>query len=118
MRNVKAQGSYTIPQGKDGAGNDVEFEYEFPVAENMAEAESICKDKKNTALAILNQVFKEDEGNNGREEAKRVNGHSSARVLSAEEKEENKAKRKVERDALSLLKAGNIDEAVRLLKSR
>lgn len=105
MRTVKGEGQYT----RKSTGEDVSYAYEFPVYESLEEA--IEKLSSAKALAMLNQTSKEDCANNARENAKRANGDSTARILTPEEKEANKAKAKADRELLKALKAKGLSLA-------
>ena len=101
MRTVKGQGSYT----RKADGSDVSYDFEYRVLESIediAEAE---------VLALANRMLKVDGNNTSREKAKSVNGDSTARIMSAEEKEANKVKAKADRELLKALKAKGISIA-------
>ncbi len=95
MRTVKGEGSYT--RKADNA--DVAYSFEYKVLESledMSEAE---------ILALCNRMLKVDGNNTSREKAKVANGDSTARILTAEEKEARKAGRKADSELLKALKA-------------
>ena len=73
----------------------------YPAYDTVDEAIEAMSEGK--VLAVINQTVKEDVGNNEREKAKVTNGHSTRPVMSDEEKEEARAKRKAEKSAKASL---------------
>ena len=115
MRTVKGEGSYT----RKATGEEISFVFEFPVIEDgdvvfqilSDVVKAMLSDKKLTVLQILNQTLKEDCRNDASGKAKSVNGDSTARILTAEEKEANKVKAKADRELLKALKAKGVSIA-------
>ena len=96
---IKDNGEYAVKE----TGEAVSYAFEFAVYDSIADAEtSLGKDK---VLANLNRISKSDANNTAREKAKVVNGHSSRKPMSAEQKAESKAKRKSDKELLDIIKS-------------
>ena len=105
MRTVKGEGNYK----RKSTGEDINFEYTFPVYEGFDElVQALGKDK---VLAMNNQTLKEDARNNSAGLAKTANGDSSVKPLTPEQKEANKQSRKADSNLLKLIKAKGLSEA-------
>ena len=101
MRQVNATGSYT----RKTTGEEVSYDFAYDVLEqvtDMSEAE---------LLALVNRMLKVDANNTAREKAKSVNGDSTARMLTPEQKEANKVTRKADRELLAMIKGKGLSEA-------
>jgi hypothetical protein len=104
MRTIEAQGSYTVGKEFTQAGQEVTFEFSYPVFDTLAEAVSQLGGEVK-ALAMLNQTHKEDCRNNASGKAKSDNGHSTRVAMTEEQKIALKAKRSEDRQTLNLLEA-------------
>ena len=101
MKTLQDSGKYTV---KD-TGEQIIFEFEYPCYDSVDEVINTIGEEK--TLAMLNQTTKEDVANNTREKTKVENGHSTRKVLSEEEKLQNKQERKLKKDlAEACLKKG------------
>ena len=99
MRTVKGQGSYT----RKVDGSDVSYDFEYRVVEDISDL------PEGEIIALVNRMLKVDGNNTSREKAKSVNGDSTARIMTAEEKEANKVKAKAGRDFDKALRARGIN---------
>ena len=99
MRKVNGEGSYT----RKATGEGITYTFDYPVYETFAEL--IAEIGEDRVLAISNQTLKEDSANNSREATKRANGDSTVKLMTAEEKEANKAEKKEKNDMYKYFKA-------------
>jgi hypothetical protein len=107
MRKVKGEGSYTNKEGVE-----VSYSFDYAVLEVVNDIGEV------ELLALANRMLKVDANNTSRESAKRANGDSTARVMTAEQKEANKQSRKADSTLLKLIKAKglSLDDLNDLLK--
>ena len=95
MRKVQGEGKYTV----EDTGQEVSYPYEFRVFEDKADIEL------EVLLSLANRQEKVDCNNEARVKARAANGHSTARVLTPEEKEQRKSQRKEDNADLKAIKA-------------
>ena len=95
---VKSTGTYKV---KD-TGEEISYDFEYPIISSVQDAiDSIGEDK---CKGLIQRMLKVDSNNVAREKAKSVNGHSTRKVMSEEEKAENKSQRASDKNILALLK--------------
>ena len=98
MKDYNGNGQYTVK----ATGEVVSYEYDYTQMTSIDDIEEYGTDK---ALSLINRMLKVDSNNQSREKAKVANGHSTAKVLTEDEKLERKEGRAKDRELLKKLKA-------------
>lgn len=99
---IQGLGSYNVKE----SGASVEYPFEYQEFSNLQDAIAVLGEDE--ALACIQRMVKVDANNVAREKAKVVNGHSTRKPMSEEEKAQAKAERAAGRKLLEALKAKGI----------
>jgi len=108
MQIYKSTGKYTFEN------TDINFDFEYDQYESTQDAvDNLGED---VVLKVINRMVKVDAGNTSREKAKSANGHSTAKVMTEDQKNANKAKRAEDKALLDMLKTSGLDvDAIKAL---
>ena len=105
MKKQDASGTYNVKE----TGELVNYDFEYDVIDSVQDAIDNLGEAK--VMNTLQRMLKVDANNLAREKAKTTNGHSARVVLTEEQKAENKAKRKVDKSLLDMIKAKGLSLA-------
>lgn len=105
---IQAQGEYKVKA--TGAAHKYEFDY--VAYDNLQDMIDTLGEEKTFKLA--QRQVKVDAGNMAREEAKVINGHSSRKAMTEEEKANAKAERQANKALLDKIKALPAHELAKL----
>ena len=104
MSQIKGSGEYT----DNATGKVHNFSFEYEHFSNLQDAIDNAEDE-GQLLAMINRQGKSDARNTASAKAQASNGHNQ-RVVTAEQKEANKAKAKTQRAVFSALQGKTADE--------
>jgi len=94
MRTIKGEGSYT----RKATGEEIIYQYDYKVLEDISDVSEV------ELLKLANRMLKQDGNNPAREKAKSLNGDSSVKPLTPEQKEANKQARKADGADLKMIR--------------
>jgi len=99
---LEANVQYSIPEGFDGAGEDVVGTFEYPVIESVEDGVETLGDVE--CQKLLQKAIKIQFANKARVKLMSDNKHTSYREMSEEQKAENRIDRQKKASAIAKLK--------------
>lgn len=113
MQELQGATTYKVGEGFSDTGQVINVDYSYDGYDSLDEAVKAFGGEVG-ALQVLNQVEKENKGNNARGKAKVTNGHDTRQPMTAEAKAKLKEASAKNRNALKILKGLSADQLAEL----
>lgn len=101
MEIQKSNGKYNVKE----TGETIQYDFEYQVIDSVQDCIDSIDGGEAKVKSLLQRILKVDANNVAREKAKALNGHSSRKVLSEEEKAGKKKERALKKQLLDLIEA-------------